>query len=153
MLIIDVLIFQKIILNFKDRLIRIGTCNVIAFIDVITRKDNIKRTVRIRKTFVIFFSQTINVFITYQRFDENFLLFKNRDYFFKSQYSHHLNDQSDVYAHLIDFIFSFVQIHNVSLYSVELFRRVRLRTLIEYNQQKCYLITSDETSTIKFTHD
>ena len=108
LLIIDVLIFQKMILNFKNRLIRINICNVIALIDMITRKNDIKKIVRVKKTFIILFNQTINVFIIYQRFDGNFLLFENRDYFFESQCSHHLNDQGDVYAHLIDFIFSFV---------------------------------------------
>ena len=94
------------ILNFKNRLIHIDICNVIALIDVI-KKNDIKRTIRIKKTFVIFFNQTINVSITYQRLDENFLLFENRDYLFELQCSNHLNNHNDIYTHLVDFIFSF----------------------------------------------
>ena len=153
LLIINVLIFQKIILNFKHRLIRIDIYNVTASINVITKKNDIKKIIRIRKTFMIFFNQTINVFIIYQRFDKNFLLLKNRDYFFEFQCSHHLNDQDNVYAYLIDFIFSFVQIYNISSYFVKLFKRVKLKTLIKYNQQKCYLITSNEMTTIKLIYD
>ena len=153
LLIIDVLIFQKIILNFKNWLIRIDICSVIASIDVITKKNDVKRTVRIRKTFVISFNQTINILIIYQRFDENFLLLKDRDYLFEFQCSHHLNEQDDVYVHLIDFIFSFVQVHNTSSYFIELLKQVRLKTLMKYNQQKCYLVISDEATTIRFIHD
>ena len=38
LLIINVLIFQKLILNFKSRLICIDIYNIIAYIDVITKK-------------------------------------------------------------------------------------------------------------------
>ena len=62
----NVIISQQIILNFKNRVICIDICNVIVFIDIMTRKNfNIKRTVRIKKVFVVIFNQTINVLIIY----------------------------------------------------------------------------------------
>ena len=152
LLVTDVLVPQEMVLNFKDRLVRIGTCNATAPIDVVARKDDIKRTVRVRKAFVIPPSQTVNVPITYQRPGGNFLLSEDRDYLFEPQCSHHLGDQGGVYAHLADFIFSFVQVHNASSCPVELPRRARLGTLVEYNQQECYLATSDEAATVRPTH-
>ena len=65
-------------------MIHIDICNIIASIDVIIKKNDIKKMIQVKKTFVILFNQTINIFIIYQRFDRNFLLFENRDYFFES---------------------------------------------------------------------
>ena len=50
-----------------------------------------------------------------------------------------------MFAYLFDLFFFFVQVHNVLSYSVELFKRVRLRIFVEYDLQKCYLIISKET--------
>ena len=148
----DVIISQQIILNFKNRVIYINICNVTVFIDVVTRKNlNIKRTMRMRKIFVVIFNQTANVSIIYQRFNRKTYLFKDRKYFFESQCSQYLNDENDMFVHLIDLFFFFVQVHNISSYSVKLFKQVKLRTFVEYDLQKCYLIISKETS--KSSHE
>ena len=64
--VINVMIFQQIILNFKNCVIYIDICNFTAFIDVVTRKNlNIKRIMRMRKVFVVIFNQTIKILIIY----------------------------------------------------------------------------------------
>ena len=125
LLVTNIMIFQQIILNFKNRVICINICNVTVLIDVMTRKNlNIKRTVRMRKVFVVTFNQTINVSIIYQRFNRKTYLLKNREYLFESQCLQYLDDENDVFAHLIDsFFFSFKFItshHTQSNYSNEL---------------------------------
>ena len=49
LLVIDVLIFQKMILNFKNRLIRISICSVIASINVITKKTILKEQFELKE--------------------------------------------------------------------------------------------------------
>ena len=45
-----------------------------------------------------------------------------------------------VYAHIVDTLLNFVQIHNVPASPVTIPRRVKLKSIIEYNQEGCYLI-------------
>ena len=57
-----------------------------------------------------------------------------------------MNQNDDVFVHIMNINLFFVQIHNIIDFSMTLSRRIRLKFVIEFNQQKCYQITIDDAS-------
>lgn len=110
-----------------------------------------KRTVRARKAFVVRPGETANIPISYQRPNKDSAPYEDRDYLFEPQCAVHLGEQGGVFAHLVDASFSFVQVHNATVHPVDVPRRTRLGTVVEYNQQGCYLATPDEAAAVKPT--
>ena len=141
---VNVLKFQKMILNFEHNIFVINNCDVTIIIDFVNRvKFYIKRIIRNRKIFVVLFDQLTEISITFR--DD---LSKNKDFLFESQCSTYLNQNDDVFAHIVDSNFFFVQIHNITNLSMLLKRRARLKFVMKYNQQKCYQIIVNEASKI-----
>ena len=98
------------------------------FINSYTKKNSyIKRIIRVKKTFTIYL-KTTNVFIIY-----NEDLSNDKNFLFESHCSKNLSRENDVYTHIIDSFFFFVQVNNVIARSIILSRRVKLNTVIEYN--------------------
>ena len=67
----------------------------------------------------------------------------DRDFLFESQCAKYLNDDDDVFAHIVDVELDHVMIKNTINYVVQLFKRARFDSIIEFNQQKCYNLTFD----------
>ena len=67
----------------------------------------------------------------------------DRDFLFESQCAKYLDDDDDVLIHIIDVEFYHVIIKNIINHVVQLFKRIRLDSIIEFNQQKCYNFTFD----------
>ena len=125
---VDVLESQKMSINFDNNIVHIKTCEMKASINLHIRKNfYIKRIIRVKKTFTVY-SETTNVFITY-----NEILSNDRNFLFESHCSENLSREDEVYTHIIDSFFFFVQVNNVIAKSIILSRRVKLNTVIEYN--------------------
>ena len=139
---VNVLKSQRMIVNFDHNTLIIENCEIKIVIDSISRvKSHLKRIIRNQKIFTILFDELIKVSIIFH--DD---LSSDRDFFFESQCSEYLNQNDDVFVHIVDANLFFVQIHNIIDFSIILSRRVKLRSIIEYNQQECYQITVNEIS-------
>ena len=136
----DVFIVQQIKLNLAQQIVQLDNCqNFVVFINVLTRqKTEIKRIIRVKNIVIVSIKITINVSISY---NEN--LSVDRNFLFESQCAKYLNDDDDVLIHIIDVEFHHVMIKNIINYVVQLFKRIRLDSIIEFNQQKCYNFTLD----------
>ena len=135
-MLVDVNVFksQKMIVNFDHNILIIENCDVKIVIDSINRvKSHFKRIIRNQKIFTILFDELTKVSIIFHD-DLSF----DRDFFFESQCSKYLNQNDDVFAHIVDANLFFVQIHNIIDFSIILSRRVKLKSVIKYNQQECY---------------
>ena len=67
----------------------------------------------------------------------------DRNFLFELQCAEYLNDDDDVLIHIIDVEFHHVMIRNIINYVVQLSKRIRLDSIIEFNQQECYNFTFD----------
>ena len=127
-------------MNLAQQTVQLDSCqNFVAFINVLTKqKVEVKRIIRVKSIVIISIKITINVSMSY-----NDDLSIDRDFLFESQCAKYLNDDDDVFAHIVDVEFDHVMIKNTINYVVQLFKRARLDSVIEFNQQKCYNLTFD----------
>ena len=56
-----------------------------------------------------------------------------------------------MFAHIVDVFLNFVQIYNVTALPVTIPRRVKLNSVIEYNQKKCYFVDPCTDPKLTFT--
>ena len=139
---VNVLKSQRMIVNFDHNILVIESCEIKIVIDSVSRvKSHFKRIIRNQKIFTILFDELTKVSIIFHD-DLSF----DRDFFFESQCSKYLNQNDDVFAHIVDANLFFVQVHNIIDFSIILSRRVKLKSVIKYNQQECYQITVNEVS-------
>ena len=136
----DVFTAQQVKLNLTQQIVQLNSCqNFVVLINVLTRqKIEIKRIIRVKSIVIISIKIIINVSMSYNEnlsFDRNFL--------FESQCVEYLNDDDDVLIHIVDVEFYHVMIKNIINYVVQLFKRIRLDSVIEFNQQECYNFTFD----------
>ena len=136
----DVFIVQQIKLNLAQQIVQLNSYqNFIAFINVlIKQKIEIKRIIRVKNIVIVSIKVTINVSMSY---NEN--LSADRDFLFESQCAKYLDDDDDVLIHIIDAEFHHVMIRNIINHVVQLFKRIRFDSIIEFNQQECYNFTFD----------
>ena len=136
----DALIVQQVKLNLAQQTVQLDSCqNFVALINVLTRQEiEVKRIIRVKSTVIVSVKITINVSVSY-----NDDLSADRDFLFESQCAKYLDDDDDVFAHIVDVEFDHVMIKNTINYVVQLFKRARLDSIIEFNQQRCYNLTSD----------
>ena len=102
------------------------------------QKTEIKRIIRVKDIVIVSIKVIINVSISY---NENLPF--DRDFLFESQCAEYLDDDDDVLTHIVDVEFHHVMIKNIINYVVQLSKRTRLDSIIEFNQQKCYNFTFD----------
>ena len=102
------------------------------------QKMKIKRIIRVKNIVINSIKIIVNVSMSY---NENLSI--DRNFLFESQCAKYLNDDDDVLTHIIDVEFYHVIIKNIINYVVQLFKRIRFDSIIEFNQQKCYNFTFD----------
>ena len=136
----DTLIAQQIKLNLAQQTVQLDSCqNLVAFINVLTKqKVEVKRIIRVKSIVIISIKIIINVSMSY---NDDLLI--DRDFLFESQCAKYLSDDDDVFAHIVDVELDHVIIKNTINYVVQLSKRARLDSVVEFNQQKCYNLTSD----------
>ena len=136
----DVFTTQQVKLNLTQQIVQLNNCqNLVAFINVLTRQEiEMKRIIRVKNIVIISIKIIINVLMSY-----NDNLSTDRDFLFESQCAKYLNDDDNVFAHIVDVELDHVMIKNIINYVVQLFKRVRLDSIIEFNQQRCYNLTFD----------
>ena len=73
--------------------------------------------------------------------------FKNlsdRDFMFHSAHDSRFNQENDILSHIVNVNFSCVHIRNTSDDTIVISRRCRLKMLQKYENEKCYLIFSND---------
>ena len=131
----DVLIVQHVKLNLTQQTMQLNNCqNFVVFINVLTRKKvELKRIIRVKNNVIISIKIIVDVSMFYH---DN--LSNDRSFLFESQCVEYLNDDDDVFVHIIDVELNHVMIKNTIDYVVQLFKRVRFDSIIKFNQENCY---------------
>ena len=136
----DIITSKKILLNFDRQKIRIDNCrNLHTLFNIKTRQIlSIKKTIRFRFKMTIFLYKTINVSIVIKSF------LSNRDFLFEFTYQRDLNQTKKMFAYIVDVDISFVQIYNETKQFIIVNRHFKLRNVIKYDQNDCYLVNSND---------
>lgn len=136
----DVLVPQKIRLDPAGGKMVIGACqDLAARIEVVTKKDpGVRRAIRSKGTVTIPALSTVSVPVTYRG-----TLPDDRDFLFEPQFKQNLGREGGVFAHVVDSSLSFVQLRNASDRPARISRRSRLGSVVEFQEEGCYLATPE----------
>ena len=132
----NVIYSQNMKINSKKHRLIINKCeNFRVSLNVRNRvTSHVKRTIRSQRVYTLMFNDLIEILITY--YDA---LSNDRNFLFESQCSYELKYESEIYAHVVDSNFFKMLVRNIIDKSITLTKRVKLKTIIEYNQVDCYL--------------
>ena len=138
----DVIYFQNMKIDSKKRRLIIEKCeNIRVSFEMHNRsKSHVKRIIRFRQTYTLMSNDLTKISVIYHD-----LLSNDKDFLFESQCSYDLKYEKKVYAHVVDNNLSKMFVRNVTSESITLVKRIRLNTVIEYNQIECYLIMSKKS--------
>ena len=90
---------------------------------------------------IIALDATTEVLVVYRE-----VISKDRDFLFKSDCLQDFESTNSVFAHVTDFIISIIQVYNVTIVSMRISRKMRLRVLFEYEQNEVFLIKASKVS-------
>ena len=138
----DVIYFQNMKINFEKRRLTINKCeNFRVSLNIRNRVDaHVKRIIRLRRIYTLLSDDLTEVSITYHDFLSN-----EKNLFFEPQCQYDLKYEKKVYVHVVDSNFFKVLVRNIIDKSITLIKRVKLETIIEYNQTDCYLTMSKKS--------
>ena len=141
----DILYFQNIIVNLQKQKLFIDNCQKFEmFLKMQTRqKSHVKRIVKTRDAFTMTSKQLIEMFVNFHDY-----LFNDRDFLFESQCQYDFDFENEIYTHVVDVNLSRILMRNTINLSIILTRRIKLDTIIEYNQTSCYLTISNDVDKI-----
>ena len=114
--------------------------NFVASLKIIVKNDDderVKRIIRSQINIVVLTHSCTIVFIKYREFK---LL--NRDLIFNFNDVKRLNKKDNVFFHIVDVNFFFVQVKNVTNQSIFLCKNKRFNILTKYEKKNCYLTSS-----------
>ena len=138
----DVFIVQRVKIDLISQNVQLSNCqNLVASIDTIIKKNsNLKRIIRAKQITSVFVNFIVMIFVIYH---DN--LSNDRDFLFESQCAQQrlLNTNENVFAHIIDVSLNKIIIRNVNNYVVQLFKKVKLESIVKYTQSNCYNLTFD----------
>ena len=136
----DVLAAQHVKLDLAQQTVQLGSCqDLVAPISVLARKEaGLKRTIRAKGSVIVPAKTTVDVPVSYYG-----NLPDDRDFLFEPQCAEYLGDDGGVFAHIVDAELDHVMIRNTTDYAVQLPKRARLGSVVEFNQQGCYNLTPD----------
>ena len=123
-------------LLFVDNILIIDACqNLQISIDIIIKSNfNNRRTIQMRQVIIISFHFTVEISVIYQDADKQHDLLNDRDYLFEFQCSKQtqLNENDEMFAHIMNASMFKILICNITNQVVELFKRCRLKIVIDY---------------------
>ena len=134
-------------MNLDVRVIKLGKYQGLeVLIDIIIRTQlKSKRTIYIKSFIILVSNTTTEVLIAYKS-----IISEDRDFLFESDYIQNFELIGEVFTYIIDTIIFIIQVYNTIIISIRLSRKVKLRVLYEYEQNKVFLTTSaDVRLTIK----
>ena len=134
----DVLVSQKIFINFLIQNFRIEVCkNIQIFLNIhIKTNFSTNRFIKNKSDVLILFKNIIKFFITYNGF-----LSDNKD-FLSEPNKFKLKQKNEIYSHIMNHNFSFIQLKNDFKSQVWLKKQVVVSKLIEFNENDFYAAES-----------
>ena len=135
----DILKPKNIVSHVKKEKLTINNCeDFSASLNVVTKNDvRVKRTIRTQTNVTIFAHSCSAISI---KLRESKL--SDRDMLFNSNHIKRLDKKGEIFAHLMNFNFFFVQAKNTIDQPIMITRSERLNTLNEYEKDGCYLTDS-----------
>ena len=139
----NIITSQEITMNLKTRTIKLERCQRLNIsIDVVARtQPHFKRIIRIKSSITIASNITTEVPIAY-----NDTIPEDRDFLFEPDCAQEFESANEIFAHIVDFTISMIQIYNVTAVPIRLPRKARLEALYEYKQDGVFLTTSTEAN-------
>ena len=135
----DILKSKNIVFHVKKEKLTINSCeDFFASLNVITKNDvRVKRTIRAQVNVTIFAHSCFVISIKLREFK-----LSNRDMLFNSNHIKRFDKKNEVFVHLVNFNFFFVQTRNTIDQSIVITRSERLNTLNKCEENGCYLADS-----------
>ena len=137
----DIFDSKDIVIHVDKQKFIVDNCdNFTTSLKIIIKNDDderVKRIIRFQFNYTISTHFCSFIFIKYREFK-----LSNRDMMFNSNDLKRLRKKNDVFFHLMNVNFSFVQMRNIIDQLIIICKNERLNVLIEYEKKNCYLINS-----------
>lgn len=133
---------ERIFIDIANRLIIVNSCqNLRIELSVTSRaNDRIRRVIHFKNRIVIKSRALVQISIRSAN------LSNERDFCFELEYNDNtkeLQQHDAIYAHIVDCNMSFVHVRNDSDNSLIISRHTRLRTVVEVEDESCYVVDSE----------
>ncbi len=137
---LDIMIIKKMQLDLNEKIVRINSCQEFTVnIFVFTRNLlNLKRIVWIKDWIMI----SSHAFLKVSVLVKKNKLSTDHDLIFKSDYDQDLKQINDLFTHVVDISFFFVQVWNDIEKSVIIQRHARIEAMLKYEEDDCFLTNS-----------
>ena len=134
---------QEICVDLKTKVYRFGKCQGLKVpIDVTTKsKSNSRRTIRNKVPIIIAPGVTVKVSVAYKK-----NISKDRDFLFELNYAQNFEPIDEVFAYIVDFTISIIQVYNATTASIRLSRKSKLEALYKYKQDDVFIIAPANVS-------
>ena len=139
----DIMTPQGMTMNLKTRTVKLERCQGLNIsIDVVARtQPHSKRIIRIKSSIIITPNIITEVPIAY-----NDTISENKDFLFESDCAQEFEPADEIFAHIVDFTISIIQVYNATTAPMRLSRKTRLGALYEYEQDGAFLTTPAEAN-------
>ena len=146
----DILSSEQMSINVDKQVVIIKSCkNIRVKLNVINVDSQVKRVARVSETIKISIKSTST--ISFKLRDKDSLLIE-RDFMFTFSRIERLNQDESVFSHIIDAHTEVVQVHNINVENVYIFKNTRFEFVQKYEKKKCYLINSKYVHLIANAH-
>ena len=133
----DILESKQINIDVNKQVVTIESCkNIKVQLNVTNANSQIKRVARVNEIIKISIKSATT--ISFKLRDQNSLS-TERDFMFTSSRIERLNQNEDVFFHIIDAHIEMIQMHNINSKDVYIFKNTRLELVQKYEEKKCYL--------------
>ena len=127
-------------INVNKQIVIIESCkNIRIKLNVINVESQIKRVARVSEIIKISIKSISTISFKLRDKDS---LFIERDFMLTSTRIERLNQNENVFSHIIDAHTKIVQTHNINFENVYIFKNTRLSLVQEYEKKECYLANS-----------
>ena len=129
----DILESKQINIDVDKQVVIIESCkNIKIQFNVTNANSQIKRVVRVNEIIKISIKSITT--ISFKLRDQN-SLFTERDFMFTSSRIERLNQDEDVFSHIIDAHIEMIQMHNINSKDVYIFKNTRLELVQKYKKK------------------
>ena len=146
----DILNSEQMNINVDKQIVIIESCKDIRVkLNVINVESQVKRVARVSEIIKISIKSISTISFKLRDKDS---LFIERDFMFTSTRIERLNQNEDVFSHIIDAHTEIVQVHNINFENVYIFKNTRLRLVQKYEKKECYLVDQKYAHLIANVH-
>ena len=146
----DILNSERMSINVNKQIVIIESCkNIKIQLNVINANSQIKRVTRVNEIIKISIKSIFTIFF---KLREKNNLFIERDFMFTFSRIERLNQNENVFFHIIDAHTEMIQANNINSENVYILKNTRLRLVQEYEKKECYLADSKYAHLVANVH-